>query len=102
MKDSEILNNTSAYVFTLFKERLSNKLVYHTYKHTTDTVNEARILGEAHNLEPDQMEVLLLAAWLHDTGYIDTYLGHEENSARLATKFLQDQGYPAEKISQIA
>ncbi len=102
MKDSDILNNTSAFVFKLFKDRLSNKLVYHNYKHTTETVNEARNLGEAHNLPPDQLEMLLLAAWLHDTGYIDTYLGHEENSARLATKFLQEQGYPPEKITQIA
>ena len=102
MKDSEILHQTSEFVFKLFKERLSNKLVYHTYKHTTETVNEARRLGEAHNLPPEQMEMLLLAAWLHDTGYVDTYLGHEENSARLATKFLTEQGYPEAKISQIA
>lgn len=102
MKDSEILTNTSQFVFKLFKERLSNKLVYHTYKHTTETVNEARLLGEAHNLPPEQMEALLLAAWLHDTGYVDTYQGHEESSAGIATKFLQEQGYPPEKISQIA
>jgi len=102
MKDSEILHQTSEFVFKLFKEKLSNKLVYHTYKHTTETVNEARLIGEEHNLPPEQMEVLLLAAWLHDTGYIDTYQGHEENSARLATKFLTDQGYPEEKVTQIA
>lgn len=102
MKDSEILHAASAYVLKLFNERLSNKLVYHTYRHTTETVQEARQLGEMHNLPPEEMEILLLAAWLHDTGYIETYLGHEEHSARLASQFLQEQNYPADKIARIA
>jgi len=101
MNDTEILNRASAYVFKLFQEKLSKKLVFHTYKHTSETVNQARLLGEAHNLPPDQMEMLLLAAWLHDTGYTDTYEGHEECSARLAMAFLKEQNYPEDRIAKI-
>ena len=102
MNDTEILNRTSAYVFKLFQEKLSKKLVFHTYKHTTETVKEARHLGEAHNLPPEELEMLLLAAWLHDTGYIDTYEGHEDRSARLAISFLKEQHYPEDRIEKIA
>ncbi|MBK0403380.1 metal-dependent phosphohydrolase [Adhaeribacter sp. BT258] len=102
MNDTEILHRASAYVFKLFQEKLSKKLVFHTYKHTTETVNEARLLGQAHNLPPEQMEMLLLAAWLHDTGYVDTYEGHEENSARRAIAFLREQNYPEDGIAKIA
>lgn len=102
MKNTEILNRASQFIFTLFQEKLSKKLVYHTYKHTTETVNEARILGEALHLPPDQMEVLLLAAWLHDSGYTDTYEGHEENSARIASTFLRQENYPEDKTEQVA
>src|SRR5690606_8470862 len=102
MNDTEILNRASAYVFQLFQEKLSKKLVFHTYKHTTETVKEARLLGQAHNLPPDEMEMLLLAAWLHDTGYVDTYLGHEESSARFAISFLREQNYPEDRIAKIA
>src|SRR5688500_15752189 len=102
MKDSEILNLTSEYVFKLFKERLSNKLVYHTYKHTSETVNEARILGELHSLPPEQMELMLLSAWMEDTGYIDTYNSLKGNIDRLATEFLREHGYTTENITQVA
>ena len=101
MKDPEILNRASEFVLALFNEKLSKKLVYHTYKHTTDTVTEARILGEMHQLPPEQMEILLLAAWLHDTGYVNTYEGHEENSAQIAATFLREQNYAEAKIELI-
>ncbi|HSI90078.1 MAG TPA: HD domain-containing protein, partial [Adhaeribacter sp.] len=102
MKDPEILDRASEFVFKLFQEKLSKKLVYHTYKHTTETVHEARVLGELHQLNPEQLEILLLAAWFHDTGYVDTYEGHEENSARIAVTQLREMGYPPEKASQVA
>jgi predicted metal-dependent HD superfamily phosphohydrolase len=102
MKNPDILLRASDYVFLLFQEKLSGKLVYHTLRHTTETVNEARMLGEAHHLPPEEMEILLLAAWLHDTGYVDTYEGHEEKSARLATAFLEESGYPKDKAERVA
>jgi predicted metal-dependent HD superfamily phosphohydrolase len=102
MKDPEILNRACEFVLKLFNEKLSKKLVYHTFRHTTETVKEARILGEMHQLPPEQMEILLLAAWLHDTGYVNTYEGHEENSARIAASFLRAENYPEEKIELIA
>jgi predicted metal-dependent HD superfamily phosphohydrolase len=102
MKNTEIQVRASEFVFQLFQEKLSKKLVYHTFRHTTETVNEALILGEAHQLAPQDMEQLLLAAWLHDTGYVDTYEGHEERSARIALSFLTEAGYPVEKAEQVA
>src|SRR5688572_22933846 len=101
MKDPEILNKASQYVFTLFKDKLSKKLVYHTYKHTTETVNEVRKLCALQQLPDTDTELVLLAAWLHDIGYVNTYEGHEENSARLAEAFLKEEGYPEDRISKV-
>lgn len=101
MKDQEILRKASNYVFSLFKESLSKKLVYHNYKHTFEIVKEARALGEEYKLNDADMEVLLLAAWFHDTGYIDTYVGHEERSVDIAATFLNEEGYPEERIQVI-
>jgi predicted metal-dependent HD superfamily phosphohydrolase len=101
-KDQEIIPKVSTFVFTLFKEKLSRKLVYHNYKHTAEIAKEAQSLGEQANLNEADLEVLVLAAWFHDTGYADTYNGHEERSLEYATEFLQAEGYPQERIDLIA
>jgi predicted metal-dependent HD superfamily phosphohydrolase len=102
LKDQEIVRKASNYVFSLFQEKLSKKLVYHTYKHTFEIAKEARELGQAYNLQEADMEALLLAAWFHDTGYIDTYVGHEEKSIEMATAFLEEEGYPEARIQVVA
>ena len=98
----EIIPKVSNYVFTLFKEKLSRKLVYHNYKHTAEIAKEAQHLGESANLNPADLEALVIAAWFHDTGYADTYTGHEERSMEYATEFLQEVGYPEDRIGLIA
>ncbi|MGV3586530.1 MAG: Pycsar system effector family protein [Adhaeribacter sp.] len=102
MKDQEIILKASNYVFTLFKEKLSRKLVYHNYKHTAEIAKEAQSLGESANLSEDDLEALVLAAWFHDTGYADTYNGHEERSVEYATQFLAAEGYPPDRIQVVA
>ena len=48
-----------------------------------------------------QKEILLLAAWFHDSGLIKTYQGHENESQHLAKSFLQAANYPDEKLVQV-
>jgi predicted metal-dependent HD superfamily phosphohydrolase len=102
MEDQNIVKQASEYVFRLFKEQLSKKLVYHNYKHTFETANEARQLGELYDLSPEELQDLELAAWFHDTGYVTAYDGHEEESVRFATSWLQEKNYPPERIARIA
>jgi predicted metal-dependent HD superfamily phosphohydrolase len=101
MENQDTIRRAGDYVFNLLKKNLSRKLVYHNYKHTFETVKEAKSLGESHALSAKDMEALLLAAWFHDTGYIDTYTGHEEKSVEYATDYLQEQGYPEDRIALV-
>lgn len=102
MDNQKLVKQASEYVFKLFKDKLSKKLVYHNYRHTFETVNEARELGEKRNLPEEDLQDLILAAWFHDTGYVNTYKGHEEVSIRFATEWLEQQDYPTERIQRIA
>lgn len=99
MGNPDIIKQASEYIFRLFKEKLSKKLVYHNYKHTLETAKEAKELGELHQLKADELQDLILAAWFHDTGYINAYAGHEEESVRFATEWLEAQNYPQERIN---
>lgn len=102
MKDQDIIRKASNYVFSLFKEKLSKKLVYHNYKHTFEIVKEASSLGEEANVNAEDLEILTLAAWFHDAGYTEIYAGHEEKSIDIASAFLRQEGYPDDKIQVIA
>ncbi len=102
MDNNTIVKQAGEYVFKLFKNQLSKKLVYHNYRHTFETVNEARDLGEKQNLPEDELQDLVLAAWFHDTGYVNTYDGHEEESIRFAREWLEQQQFPADRIERIA
>ncbi|NDK56803.1 Pycsar system effector family protein [Pontibacter fetidus] len=102
MENNSIVKQAGEFVFKLFKNQLSKKLVYHNYRHTFETVNEARDLGEQQHLPSDELQDLLLAAWFHDTGYVNTYEDHEAESIRFAREWLEQQNYPAERIERIA
>ena len=98
---AEILRQAKVYITTLFEEKLPQQLVYHSIKHTATTVKEARALGEATGLDETDMEALELAAWFHDTGYLDTYEGHEYRSMERAGQWLQAKAYPPERIALV-
>ncbi len=100
-KEQEIIRKASNYVFALFKEKLSKKYVYHNYKHTAEIAKEAGQLADEYQLPETEKEILVLAAWFHDTGYMDIYVGHEERSVELATAFLQQENYPPEQIQMV-
>ncbi|MFD3001372.1 Pycsar system effector family protein [Pontibacter toksunensis] len=101
MEEPKLVEQAREFVFNLFKEKLSKKLVYHNYRHTLEVVSVAQDLGVKSNLEAADLQDLLLAAWFHDTGYVNAYKGHEEESIRYAGEWLTAQGYPAERIQRI-
>lgn len=98
---AEIIKQAKAYVEQLFEEQLPRQLVYHSFKHTNTVVKEANALGQAARLSPADQEALVLAAWFHDTGYLDHYDGHEYRSMELAEQWLTQKNYPAERIGLI-
>jgi predicted metal-dependent HD superfamily phosphohydrolase len=98
--NNPVIKEASEFIFTLFKEKLSSDHLYHNYKHTTETVKYCKELGEAYNLTSRDYEVLLLAAWFHDTGYTQVYAGHEEKSIEILREFLRGE-YPLEDQKEI-
>lgn len=98
---SEILIKTEAFVVDLLSTELDPKYLYHNLKHTQRVVKSTKELIEANSLGDNEQEVLLLAAWLHDTGYTLGHQQHERNSSKIAKEFLEKEGYEAEGIKQV-
>lgn len=88
----DIVKETEQYCSGLLIENIPENLTYHNYQHTLNVVGAAKEIGKAENLGKDEMDVLLVAAWFHDTGYTQTYLEHEEAGKKIAEEFLVSKG----------
>lgn len=101
MAQSDIIKKTELFVSSLFREKLSSKLIYHNFAHTLDVVEHTKKFGKKSGLSDDEMEIVTVAAWLHDTGYADTYNGHEERGKEIASEFLKENNYPQDKLQKV-
>jgi predicted metal-dependent HD superfamily phosphohydrolase len=98
---SELVKQAQAYVEPLLQKNLDPRLTYHTLAHTEYVVKQAHILADAAKLPTKDTEELLIAAWFHDSGYLDTYDGHEYKSMVRAAEWLQAQKYDPASIEVI-
>jgi uncharacterized protein len=68
---------------------LSKDLTYHTVQHTLDILKNAERIAVNENINSEEDLFLLRVACLyHDSGFLVTYKGHEEESCNLARKDL--------------
>ena len=100
-KPTTILERAEAYVTAYFKNEMPNDLIFHNLSHTLEVVEASQILGEKAALLEEEQEIFTLAAWFHDTGYAESYEGHEEKSRCLAEKYLTEEDYPEEKRKKV-
>ncbi len=98
---TELINKAEKFTFELFKEKLPNTYIYHNYNHTQRVAKSTKELIENSEINVKEEQALMLAAWLHDTGYTITYEGHEEESIKIATSFLKENNVEPEVIDLV-
>lgn len=97
-----LIEQSEDFVSNLLKDKLSNLYSYHNFNHTFTVVNAVKELCKKEDVSSDDKEMLLVAAWFHDTGYIDGYENHEEESVKIATAFLKEKGQSDEFIATVS
>jgi len=98
---SDLLEKTKLFVTQLLSEELDSKYLYHNLKHTERVVKSTKELLNASGLNKQDQDALILAAWLHDTGYTKGTADHEENSAIIAESFLKKHGVSTDEIVKV-
>ncbi|MFK5974548.1 MAG: DUF5706 domain-containing protein [Flavobacteriaceae bacterium] len=98
---SDIIRNTEIYVKELLTNELDSLYVYHNLRHTQRVVKSTKELLDSLSLNSKEDEMILLTAWLHDTGYTKGTADHEENSCAIAKKFLLEQDYDTQSIKKV-
>lgn len=96
-----ILLSASKFVNDLFDRKSTIAALYHNFDHTLEVVEHVKEISTAMNVNPTNKEIVLLAAWFHDTGYLFSPVEHEERSAAIASEFLSNNHYPASKIKKV-
>lgn len=103
MDYSNLYKKAEQHVTKLFDEYQSQPLPYHNLFHTKYVVSKAKEIAGHYQLMENEMLVVYMAAWFHDTGYL---VGkpevHEEESVELMEKFLSQYQVDHQVIRNIA
>jgi predicted metal-dependent HD superfamily phosphohydrolase len=99
--NEEIVNKAHKYAQNIFNELAPPENVYHNLGHTTEVVSAVKEIAAAEEVCDDDLELLRIAAWFHDSGYVKACKGHEEVSVEYVKEFLQSINYPKDKIKKI-
>jgi predicted metal-dependent HD superfamily phosphohydrolase len=105
MNDSleQTLSEARNYVSELYRNKVNSKFVFHDLEHTENVAEACSQMADLYQLNETERFVLMIAAWFHDTGYVEGEAGgHEEASVRLATEFLTNEGIDEDTIQRIA
>ncbi|WP_286965028.1 Pycsar system effector family protein [Flavobacterium sp. UBA4854] len=97
-----LIEQSEDFVGNLLKDKLSNLYSYHNFNHTFTVVTAVKELCKKEDVEGEDKEALLVAAWFHDTGYIEGYENHEKKSTEIAANFLREKGKSEEFIALVS
>jgi predicted metal-dependent HD superfamily phosphohydrolase len=94
-----LVQKAEQFVFDLFKDNLSLSHTYHNFNHTQRVVRAAQKLMAAESLTAEQQQALSIAAWFHDTGYVNGTQQHEQNSVIILRDFAKTEPVPQEIVA---
>lgn len=89
------------YMLEKLRNELPPHLRYHTLAHTLDVYSRAEEIAMAEGLTGKALELLLVAAVYHDSGYLYQRVDHEDRSCEIVREVLPGYGYNQEDIDEI-
>ncbi len=86
-------------VLDKLKAELSPALTYHSFEHTIDVLQDSVYFALYDNLPARSIELLVIAAAMHDVGFLEARSGNEPIGARFAREgMLRHGGYTEDEI----
>lgn len=96
-----IIINVEKYVIKLIRSELPYTFFYHNLSHTQHVVKAGLEICEAENIAEKEKDLVQIALWLHDIGYVKSHINHEYESEVLALEFLKSHKVEAKDIALI-
>jgi putative nucleotidyltransferase with HDIG domain len=89
-----LLYKAEDYITELYLNENTAGLYYHDFNHTLNVVEVATAAADELGLSAAERDVLLVAAWFHDVGYLYTRIEHEAKSIEIAQNALHPNYIP--------
>ena len=96
-----MIEKVEEYCRTILTSPQIEKLSFHNFEHTQEVVQNVKYITAAMDINLEDTNLLIVAAWFHDTGFSKAYKGHEEVSMELATNFLVKLGFDTSDIQRV-
>jgi len=94
-----MIEEAKSYIEQFFTDK---RYAYHSLEHTMSVYSTAKQIAAREKIDDKKLELLLIAALFHDTGFSDNPEIHEAISAQNAEKFLNEKGYDYKDISVVS
>jgi predicted metal-dependent HD superfamily phosphohydrolase len=99
---SHLVTAAREFATDIFSSKVNKNVRYHNLEHTQRVVLACEELADYYQLQPEEREPLLIAAWFHDTGFsTGESAGHEDASISLATSFLKENNADAATVNKV-
>lgn len=98
---NDLIEAVHSYVVSFLSANLPQELLFHNINHTYEVVEAVKEIGSKCGLSEEEKCIAEAAAWFHDCGYASTYIGHENESIKLAKNFLENFGCKKEFIDAV-
>ncbi|MBW2490151.1 MAG: HD domain-containing protein [Deltaproteobacteria bacterium] len=99
------LKKVDQYIRALFKDELPSGIKFHDANHSLHpargVVAVANRIALSEKISEHDRELLIAAAYFHDTGYIREYAKNEPIAARMAGRILKLIGYRPKEIEKV-
>ncbi|TBN05388.1 HD domain-containing protein [Hyunsoonleella flava] len=99
-----LIDKTENFVTKYLNDNLDSSFVYHNIAHTQRVVGKVYELIEDESIviSDNEKELLIVAAWFHDTGFTKTIENHEKESVKIAEGFLKSENVSKADIEMIS
>lgn len=98
--NTDLIQKSRAYAESRLSA-LNDDYVYHNLNHTKKVAAAAGEIGEMSGLSNDELETVIISAWLHDTGYANGFKNHENQSIENARLQLSSWNASPAKIDAV-
>ena len=88
---TNLLATAREFATDIFQNKVSKSFKYHNLDHTRQVVRATEEMADYYQLQPEDRNAVLIAAWFHDTGFSSgESKGHEAVSVEIVTRFLKE------------
>lgn len=99
--DVQLITEIKDHCHQLISNSRCRELPFHNWDHTLDVVANAKAIAQGEHIDETHLELLIIAAYFHDIGHIESGEEHERTSCKYAAEYLNKHNYLPENIDKI-